>query len=252
MNGGRQSGYHLIIDKLDPPGPGAEAGVAALLAGVSVDGVILTPPVCDRVDLLDALDARGTPYVRIAPATDIDRSPYVFMDDRQAAFDMTVHLQQLGHRRIGFVKGHADHVASALRLQGYLEAMAAAGLTVVPEWIQPGNFSFRSGVGAGERLLNLDPRPTAVFASNDDMAVGLLAVANRMILPIPDQLSVAGFDDSQIAQVVWPQLTTIRQPASQMALEAVNLLIRGARAGGQRLDFDLVVRSSTGPAPMGA
>lgn len=254
----REAGYHLLVEQIDSGaseerGRGAERQVEALLAAVKMDGLILPPPVSDRAAVLDLLESRGVPYVRIAPAGQFERGPFVHMDDRKAAYDMTAHLQMLGHRRIGFVRGHADHSATPLRHQGFLDAMRDAGLEVRPEWVVSGAFSFRSGVGAAERLLNLPDRPTAIFASNDDMALGVMAAANRMGLTLPEDLSVAGFDDSPIAQVVWPQLTTIRQPVEAMARAAAAMLVEGLghrqEARARLLDFELVVRGSTGPAP---
>ncbi len=249
----REAGYHLLVEQIDGNSQGAAAQIEALLTAVKMDGLILSPPVCDNGPLLSLLERRGTPFVRIAPAGQFNRGPYVSMDDRKAAYDMTRHLQALGHRRIAFVRGHADHSATPLRLEGFTDAMRDAGLTVSPDWMVSGAFSFRSGVGAAERLLNLPDRPTAIFASNDDMALGVMAVASRMGLGLPEDLSVAGFDDSPIAQVVWPQLTTIRQPVEAMARAATTLLVEGLAKSGepraQLLDFELVVRGSTGPAP---
>jgi LacI family transcriptional regulator len=249
MRACRESGHHLLLEQIDSESPRAASDVARRLHTVRVDGVILSPPVCDRAEVLDLLDREGVAYVRLAPAGDVARSPFVHMDDRQAAFEMTRHLQQLGHRRIGFIGGPVRHSATALRRRGFLDAMAAAGLPVERELVQPGAFSFRSGVGCAERLLSLPRPPTAIFASNDDMALGVMAVANRMRLAVPQALSVAGFDDSPIAQVVWPQLTSIRQPVAQMAAEATRMLVRpDGAAGGRLLDFQLIIRGSTGPA----
>ncbi len=244
----REDGYHLLVEQIDGDAAGAQTD--NLLSTVKVDGVILSPPVCDDQAVLEVLDRRGVPYVRIAPAGEFARGPYVFMDDRQAAYAMTQHLLSLGHTRIGFIKGHAGHSASTLRYEGFQQAMQDARLTVAPELIQSGNFSFRAGVGAAERLLNLSHRPTAIFASNDDMALGVMAVAGRMHLAMPHQLSIAGFDDSVIAEAVWPQLTTVRQPIARMASEAAAMLIdwqkRPDKAQGRLLDFELIVRGSTG------
>jgi LacI family transcriptional regulator len=249
----REAGYHLLVEQVDSAGQGAASQVEALLNAVKMDGLILSPPVCDNAAVLDLLERKGVPYVRIAPAGQFERGPFVHMDDRKAAYDVTAHLQALGHRRIGFVRGHADHSATPLRHQGFLDAMRDAGLPVRPEWVVSGAFSFRSGVGAGERLLSLPDRPTAIFASNDDMALGVMAAANRLGLSLPDDLSVAGFDDSPIAQVVWPQLTTIRQPVEAMARAAAGILVEGQgrrqQPAARLLDFELVVRGSTGPAP---
>ena len=251
----RAAGYHLLVEQIDSLGQGGVDQLEALLSAVKIDGLILSPPVCDRADLLDLLEARGTPFVRIAPAGRFERGPYVHMDDRKAAYDMTRLLQDLGHRRIGFVRGPSDHSAAPLRQRGFLDAMGDAGLAVRPEWVASGAFSFRSGVGAAERLLGLAEPPTAIFASNDDMALGVMAAANRLGLSLPRELSVAGFDDSPIAQAVWPQLTTIRQPVEAMARAAAGMLVEGLGRSqdpaGRLLDFELVVRGSTGPAAGG-
>ncbi|MBS0334620.1 MAG: LacI family DNA-binding transcriptional regulator [Proteobacteria bacterium] len=249
MKACRESGYHLVVEQLNE-----DVQFALLADTLRIDGVILSPPVCDRADVLDALDERGLPYVRLAPAGEFQRGPYLYMDDRRAAYEMTRHLLGLGHREIGFVRGPADHSAAPLRYEGFRQAMEEAGVAVAPEWVQRGNFSFRSGVGAAERLLALPSRPTAIFASNDDMALGVMAVANRLNFTIPEKLSVAGFDDAPIARVVWPQLTTVRQPVEAMAYHAARMLIDRLKTGdapnGHLLDFEIVVRGSTA-APRG-
>lgn len=252
MSACRDAGYYLVVERLQETGPALLQRLADFQTTIRSDGVILPPPLCDRAELLDALDASGAPYVRIAPTTDLDRAPRVWMDDRQAAYEMTVRLQTLGHRDIGFITGPAGHFAAALRLEGFGQAMADAGLPVRPGRVQPGDFTFLSGQQSGERLLaDAADRPTAVFAGNDDMALGVMAVANRLRLDVPSDLTVAGFDDSPAAQVVWPQLTTVRQPVAEMARVATELLIgAGKREEGPppalRMDFELVVRQSSG------
>lgn len=249
----REEGYHLIVEPLDCSGENVEDQVAPMLATLRMDGVILTGPVCDHPVVLAALEREQVPYVRISPGSEPDRSPSVGMDDRLAAYEMTKHLIGLGHRDIAFIVGHPDHGASRLRHEGFMAAMADSGLSVRPERVEQGFFSFRSGFEAAERLLALADRPTAVFASNDDMALGVMAVANRLRLNIPETLSVAGFDDTPGAKVVWPQLTTVRQPIAAMAGAAADMLLTGVtRKEGERppsklLDFELVVRDSTGP-----
>jgi LacI family transcriptional regulator len=246
----RQSGHHLIVEEVQEAGTPLRERIAAFQARVRPEGVILTPPLCDLPEVLEALDAAKVGYVRIAPSRDLERSPYVYIDDRKAAEEMTHYLQGLGHRDIAFIQGPPDHFAAARRCEGFLDAMASAGLPVRPEWVQPGEFSFRSGLEAGERLLSSSERPTAIFAGNDDMALGVMAVANRLHIEIPGGLSLVGFDDSPSAQVVWPQLTTVRQPAAEMAAVAAEILISRTSARGPRgrlLDFKLVLRQSSGP-----
>ena len=252
----REEGYHLIVEPLDSAADNVEDQVGPMLANLRMDGVILTSPVCDHPVVLAALEQEEVPYVRIAPGLDLDRSAWVGMDDRLAAYEMTKHLIGLGHRDIGFIIGHPDHGASHLRHKGFMDAMADAGLAVRPERVEQGHFSFRSGFEAAERLLTSEDRPTAVFASNDDMALGVMAVANRLRLNVPETLSIAGFDDTPGAKITWPQLTTVRQPIAAMAGAAADMLLTGVSweegeaPPSKLLDFELVVRESTGPAPV--
>jgi LacI family transcriptional regulator len=177
------------------------------------------------------------------------------MDDYRAAYDMTVYLLGLGHRQIGFVRGHPDHGVSPRRYGGFAAAMADHGCRVAPDLVRQGYFSFQSGLNAAESLLKLSVRPTAIFAASDDMALGVMAGAARMGLTIPADLSVVGFDDNPAARMVWPQLTTVRQPIAEMAAAAAELLISGdakaALEAGQplsrMLDFEIILRQSSGP-----
>jgi LacI family transcriptional regulator len=168
------------------------------------------------------------------------------MDDVQAADDMTSHLIALGHKRIGFVIGHANHTASDLRLYGYRRALDRAGLAFEPKYVRPGAFDFASGEAAADVLLDLPQPPTAIFASNDDMAAGVLTVAHRRGLAVPGQLSVAGFDDTALASQLWPPLTTVRQPTRELAYAAASLLFDAqGEVVHRRLPHELVIRGST-------
>lgn len=246
----REEGYHLIVEQLDAQSANLGHEVYALATQSSLHGTILTPPLCDSPVVIEALNRARTRFVRIAPEKHVNGALDVRIDDHKAAYDMTAYLIGLGHRRIGFIKGHPDHRAALARFEGYRSALAQAGLPLVDEMIVQGYFSYQSGMEAGERLLALKKRPTAVFASNDDMAAAVLAASQRFNLKIPQQLSVAGFDDSLVAQVVWPRLTTCRQPIRDMAASAVSLLIQRPSddgSGDRRLDHELVVRESTAP-----
>jgi LacI family transcriptional regulator len=141
---------------------------------------------------------------------------------------MTRHLLELGHRRIGFIVGNPDQTASAERLEGARAAVAmvkGAELVVVP-----GAFTYASGLRAAEQLLDADRPPTAIFASNDDMAAAAVSVAHRRHLDVPRDLTVVGFDDTTVATTLWPPLTTVRQPVRQMAAVALDRLIRVLRS----------------------
>ncbi len=249
----RLRGYHLIVEPVDLSSPDWAELVPASIHALRLDGAILTPPLCDRAELLDRLDALGLPYVRISPRGDPERSGLVSMDDQAAARAMTMHLIGLGHRDIGFIRGDPDHSVSAKRARGFHAAMAEAGLAAKEEHVLEGDFSFRTGLALGDELLRAPFPPTAIFASNDDMALGVLVTAMKLGIKVPDQLSIAGFDDAPTARAAWPQLTTIRQPKAEMAAAAVDILVDptyranvGAPQFQRSLAYELVVRGSTG------
>jgi LacI family transcriptional regulator len=163
--------------------------------------------------------------VLISPGDPPAGCAHVSMDDTRAAREMTEYLLRLGHRRIGFIEGPPSQVAAPRRRAGHLAALNAAGITVDEALIVPGDFRFRSGLDGCDRLLDLPHPPTALFASNDDMAMGAVVAAQRRRLQVPADLSVAGFDDSPLASLVWPQLTTVRQPVAEMGMSAVDRLV---------------------------
>ncbi len=245
----KEASVRMLAQPADVASPAIAAEVGGLIDETHVDGVILSSPVTDCVAVLEELEKRGIAFVRISPGTNHALTSSVYMDDVQAADDMTTHLVNLGHRVIGFIVGHPNHMASEQRLFGYRRALDRAGIAFEPGLVQPGEFDFASGVTAAKALLSLPRRPTAIFASNDDMAAGVLTVAHARGLALPADLSVAGFDDTPLAQLVWPPLTTIRQPTRDLAYAAANLLFE--KVDGvehRRLQHELVVRESVGRA----
>ena len=251
-----QRGFHLVVEPLDLASLDLPSDTEALANSLAVDGMILLPPVCDNQIVLNALDGAAVAYVRIAPATAQERGPCIEVEDEGAARILTDHLLDLGHRRIGFVRGPPGHAASARRLNGFGKALAARGLQADPALIQDGLFHYQSGLDAAERLLELQGPPTAIFASNDEMALGVMAKAQSLGLRIPQDLSVAGFDDIASAGMIWPGLTTMRQPMADMAAAAAEIIISAAgkpaplaAAPPRRFDCELVVRGSTAPPP---
>ena len=252
----REAGYHLLVELIDHEGPRVRQEVAALLAALKPDGVILTPPSSDNAVVLELLDKAGTPYVRVGPERAEGLGPRVHMDDVAAAREMTEHLAKLGHRRIGFIVGEPRYGASQARRDGYLDAMKGLGLPVADGWVRQGDFTFQSGLDQAKALLALPDRPTAIFASNDDMALGCMAAIAEAGLMTPGDVSVAGVDDSPSARFSRPQLTTVRQPVAEMASVAAKLLIGQARSGAaaerpvdELLPFELIHRASTAPPP---
>jgi LacI family transcriptional regulator len=252
----REAGYHLVVESMDNDAHDLGEQVHRMVSTLRPDGMILTPPLCDNPHVLKALHESGTPTVLVSPARQRKDMPSVRMDDVHAAEEITNLLISLGHRRIAFIRGAADQAASGLRELGFVKAMKAARVEIAPELVIDGDFRFESGVAATHQLLKLRHHPTAVFASNDDMALGVLAAAQRQGLAIPGDLAIVGFDDSPASSLVWPPLTTMRQPTLAMARTAVDLLIgtptvqgtpgtRTSSALQRVLPHELVVRDST-------
>ncbi len=214
-----------------------------------MDGLIIAAPLSESAELIQLLDRRKLPFVRMSPSNVRHRSPYVEMDDEGAAREMTEHLIAGGHRRIAFIVGHPAHYASGLRLKGYKEALRKHGIPFQQSYVKQGYFVYESGFEAARELLRLRKPPTAIFASNDDMAAGVLMAAHEMNIPVPEQLSVVGFDDTYVARIVWPRLTTVHQPSYDMAYAATDLLLQtlkgGTAPGSVRLPYELVFREST-------
>ena len=235
---------------------GEETDAADELIRKRLHGVILPPPLGDNPELVSRLREAGVAVVATGSTKPARALASIGIDDFGAARDMTRHLIRLGHKRIGFITGRPNHASSGLRLEGYRAALAEAGLEADDRLIADGIFTYQSGLDAAERLLALDPMPTAIFASNDDMAAATIAAAHRHRLDVPADLSVAGFDDTPLATTIWPELTTIRQPVSAMSQEAVTMLaalIRQKRDGEspdtphRLLDFELIRRQSDAP-----
>lgn len=225
-----RSHAQLVVEKCDVDAAVEEHAQTLIDSGVH--GLVLPPPLCDSPRLLQLVSRSGTPAMLVASGRPTEAVSTVSIDDQGAAFEMTRHVLSLGHQRVAFITGHPNQTASAKRLQGFLAAMADAGIAPPEELVVQGLFSYRSGLDATERLLALPAaqRPSAIFAGNDDMAAAAVAVCHRMGLDVPSDITVVGFDDTAIATTIWPELTTIRQPIAEMSRSAIDLLVQRIRA----------------------
>jgi LacI family transcriptional regulator len=220
----------------------------------TTDGAILTLPEESNKEL-KALMRQGLPFVVIDPRVPLDESiPAVAAGHATGARDATEHLLSLGHRRIAAITGPPAWMASTERLNGYRGALAAAGVLPDPALVGGIDFSIAGGEAAAGPLLDLADRPTAVFAFNDNVAIGVLRAARARGLRVPEDLSVVGFDDSEHAALVSPAITTVRQPLAEMGRIAVSLLLRlleNQSVETMRIELAtrLIVRDSTAPAP---
>jgi LacI family transcriptional regulator len=247
----RKHNAQFIVEKCEDPAK-AVAEMERMLAE-GTDGFLIAPPLADNPEVLDYLDANEVPAVVVTSSRVRDSICSVGIDAYRAAREMTEHLLQLGHRHIGFIAGHPRHATSGHRLAGFREALQDAGISMPASCVSQGYFTYRSGLDAAEQLLALEPRPTAIFASNDDMAAATAAVAHRLGLDVPADLSIVGFDDTPLATAIWPQLTTIHVPIAELTRAAADLLVQTIEAqyAGKRpkaahvmLDYTLVRRQS--------
>ncbi len=243
-----REGVRMIAQPYDRASPTLFDDIVALIDQAHPDGLVLTPPACDDRQVMDELSRRRIPFVRLQPGAATAGVPGSAIDNEAAAYDMTAYLIGLGHVRIGFVVGERSYATSGQRLAGYRRALAEAAIPNDPACVRQGAFDFGSGKAAADALLDLPDPPTAIFAASDDMAAGVLVAAHRRGIAVPAELSVAGFDDAPLAQLVWPPLTTIHQPVRQLAVEATDLLF-GEAKGVRCLAHALVVRESTSSPP---
>jgi LacI family transcriptional regulator len=250
----RQQRYELLIHPCIHGTANLRRELNDLVGRVRPTGIVIAAPLSNMADVVDAIAETRTPLICLSPGVETPGRPTVATNDREICAEMTRYLASLGHRQIAFVSGNPNHTAVSNRLPGYLDGLRQSDLKYAARLVVAGDNSVQSGEVAAESLLALARPPTAIFAANDDMAAGVLRVALRRGLRIPDDLSVAGFDDSTLASHVFPSLTTIRQPLARMAERAVRVLIGTGEATGPVADTSivpssLVIRDSTGPAP---
>jgi DNA-binding LacI/PurR family transcriptional regulator len=235
--------FHTRLDVRDK-----ESTLAHEIANGRTDGAIFLAPPKD-VDSLRALVASGFPCVVIAQSTGY-KVPHVHVDDTNGSALAMAHLYQRGHRKIAHMAGPLDHSDAVDRLASYGSFCRSHGLTIKDHWVQMGEFTFESGYRGGLRMVAED-RPTAIFAANDDMAMGCAIAVKDAGLEIPRDVSIVGFDDVPSAAQYYPPLTTIRQPIEVVAAAAVRTLvdrIEGlAVPDEQTFETELVIRASTAP-----
>lgn len=225
----------------------------SILESSQVDGVLLIVP-HDYEMIVSDLKQHDLPYVIIDHHSDTEEEPSVAATNRKGALDAMRHLLALGHRRIGFITGRIDIACSIDRLQGYKEGLAEVGLPYDESLVCEGDFSQQTGFQSAQALLGLDNPPTAIFASNDIMAFGVMDVAKEAGLTIGEDISIVGFDDIDMASHSYPSLTTVRQPMAAMGETALDMLVsllqgRTVLQPRRELPTELIIRASTGRAP---
>lgn len=254
LDGLKGSGFELVVHACDRNDANFLPEVAAFVERQKLFGVIVLPPISENNALVEMLRERGCHYVRMASAVIDEPGNLVASTDSLATAEAAKHLADLGHTRIGFIAGPPGFRSREERRTGFLAGLKDRGIELPAKNMVDGAYTYESGIAAAEKLLKLSPRPTAIFASNDEMAAGVYHAARQLGLSIPGDLSVVGFDDTPVSRRLWPPLTTVRWPIHDMGRAAAQHLLRAA--SDQAPDDDnavfpafLVERDSTAAVP---
>jgi LacI family transcriptional regulator len=247
----RGSGHELVVYPCHRRQPDFLAKIRDFVERQKLFGVVLPPSVSEDEELVQMLDRINCPYSRIAAVSLDIPSRMVVTHDHKGAAEAARHLADLGHERIGHISGPASFRSAHERRRGFVMGLADRGLALEDRFSFEGGYTFESGIVCAKQLLALSPRPTAIFAGNDEMAAGVYRAAHEAGLDIPRDLSVIGFDDSPIVSKVWPPMTSVRLPIRDMGGIAARKLLNAAQAEGGReaeemmVSPALVVRQST-------
>lgn len=253
----RQQGFELLINPCDSQQENITEDIINTIKHARVAGLVLTPPFSERPEFVKRITELDIKVVRImsGDVAPDELSPCVMVNDRDAAQTITQHLIDLGHKKIAFIAGGAEHMSTIERYKGYRRALKANDIEFTKNLVIEGEYSFESGVNGAKKLMaekvTQEERPTAIFSCNDEIAAGALFAARLMNIKIPEQLSIAGFENSPFSRQTWPKLTTANQPNKQIAQDAASLLIsqiskqKGKSITSQYVP-QLVIRDSTG------
>jgi LacI family transcriptional regulator len=250
----RNADCELVIHPCNYRDKDVTREIKALIEKVRPDGIILAAPLSNMPKIVRAISDTSTPFVRVSSGKKSGKTFSVSMNDRESSAEMTRYLATLGHKDIAFLTGHPEHTAVKNRFLGYQDGLKDSGLRFSENFVVAGDNSIGSGEACADKLLRRKKRPTAIFAANDDMAAGVVRVADRLGIDIPGELSVAGCDDVALAQQIYPALTTLRQPLAAMSERAAVALIEHSKGnealrGEEVFAATMQIRESTGPVP---
>lgn len=272
LEASREQGYGLLIHPCDSASEGITEELKDLVRRSRIAGLVLTPPLSEMENITKTLEELDVEFVRILSGEKLEGQAEnsIIVNDRKAAYEVTEHLINLGHKHIAFFSGEEGHGSSTERLEGYKSALRDHAIPVNEKLILPGEYSYESGDQRARELLSSDTKVTAIFGCNDEIAAGALHAARLLNIGVPADLSIAGFEDSPYSRQAWPKITTAQQSNSSISHSAADLLIRYMRpqkslpkktrdaredvskkiAPTERIFTPtLLVRESTGPAP---
>lgn len=244
---GHQHGYNVMICNTDLDVK-REKEYLDLLRNKLVDGVIFAAPTLSKEELSSI--AKQYPIVQCCEYKEEANVSKVSIDNIKAGYCATRHLIELGHQKIGMISGKNQLLSAQDREKGYKMALQEAGISLQENWIQYESYGFHGGFRGTQALLKLDPKPTAIFAISDIMAIGAMKALKEAKISIPDEIAVVGFDNTGISAMYDPALTTIAQPRYQLGATAMALLIQKIRNKESKVEnkilpHELIVRDST-------
>jgi LacI family transcriptional regulator len=231
----RDTEFAMVVQPVNRSSPSLIDDMREFIVRQRLYGVVILPPISENDAVAQMCAEVGCRYVRMGSAVLDDSAHMVASNDRDAVRDATRFLIEQGHRNIAIVTGPQGFRSAAERLAGFEDALAEAKIKLPRSHRAEGEYTFESGLAATEQLLDISPRPTAIFASNDEMAAAVLYAARMRGVAVPDELSILGFDDTPIAARLWPPLTTVRWPIVAMGRSAAHKLIASAVSG---IDLD--------------
>ena len=249
----RGAGLELVVHPCNRASPTFLDEVRAFVVRQKLFGVVMPPSVSEDDRVIEILKDADCPYVRIASVSLDEPACMVVTHDSRGAAQAARHLAELGHRRVAFISGPDTFRSSHERGQGFRAGLAEHGLSLDDRYVRQGAYTFESGAEAAQSLLTMAKPPTAIFAGNDEMAIGVMKAARDAGLDVPGDLSIVGFDDLPMASRVWPNLTTVRLPIRDMGRMAAEKLTAGLRGLDPatlvqpEVDPSLIVRESTAP-----
>jgi LacI family transcriptional regulator len=253
LDGLKGSGFELVIHPCDRATGTFPEEILTFVERQKLSGVVLTPPVSENQHLADLIEGTGVPFLRIASVELDAPERMTITHDHEGAAAAARHLAGLGHVRIAHISGPKSFLSSHERRRGFAAGLGESGVEPDPRYEKEGAYTFESGLEIARELLALNPRPTAIFAGNDEMAAGVYQAAQDLRLRIPEDLSVIGYDDAPAATRMSPPLTTMRLPLREMGRVAAERLLSerhrrpGDKTGPAEFTPMLVVRGSTAP-----
>ncbi|KRA84727.1 LacI family DNA-binding transcriptional regulator [Altererythrobacter sp. Root672] len=252
LEGLRDTEFAMVVHPVDRNSATMVDDLREFLERQRLFGIVLLPPISEDDALADLCNELGVRYVRMGSAELDDSEHLVASNDREAVREATAYLIEQGHKRIGLIEGPRGFRSAKERRYGFEIALSEAQIHLPTSHIADGNYTFESGIAAANKLLDLNPRPTAIFACNDEMAAAVIFVARERGIAVPQDLSVVGFDDTPIAAHIWPPLTTVRWPIVSMGRAAAAKLLKGvggeeSAAAEARFPSTFVHRQSVAP-----